>query len=211
MLRFFFLNETFTFSYAREEEESLKYVLGGINLDPRNRKLAIIINPISGRQRASMYFEEVLEPQLRLVGIEYENFTTTSATWIEDWVAQLKPNSYTEFVIVGGDGMFVNFVNAVYKHPDADQLLNLPIGILPGGTTNALCCDLGGKTVEEATVNLIRGEVVEGDMLEINFEKSGKKQISSFFIYGIVADIVHDSENWRSLLGTARYLACGAK
>jgi sphingosine kinase len=79
--------------------------------------------------------------------IKHKMFETTNEKYIEEWVRNL--NSFTKFneiIIVGGDGLFSQYLNAIILHPDAECLLRIPIGILPGGSQNALCCDLGGKS-----------------------------------------------------------------
>ena len=46
--------------------------------------------------------------------------------------------TYTEFVVIGGDGVFGQLLNAVMNHPDSQLLNNLPIGLMPGGSANSL-------------------------------------------------------------------------
>ena len=93
------------------------------------------------------------------MGLEYEVIETTSPTFVDEWVADFDADScpYTDIVLVGGDGIFSQYINAVHKHPAERQLLKIPIGILPGGSQNALCCDVGGKSVVAACINIIRG------------------------------------------------------
>ena len=82
---------------------------------------------------------------------------TDSPDFIENWVNKLKfkqknfeelarlPESeqkdtieweYTDVVIIGGDGLLNQYLNACYKRNK--NLLKIPIGILPGGCGNAL-------------------------------------------------------------------------
>lgn len=106
-----------------------------------------------------MYFSEILEPMLKLAKLDYHWFVTNSSTFVNDWVNMLDVNTmpYTEFVIIGGDGLFNQLINAFHNHLDSDTLMKMPIGIIPGGSTNAIACDLGGKNPYEACSNIIRG------------------------------------------------------
>lgn len=52
---------------------------------------------------------------------------------------------YTDVVIIGGDGLLSQYLNACYKHHYFKTLIKIPIAILPGGCANALSCDLGGE------------------------------------------------------------------
>lgn len=74
-------------------------------------------------------------------GIPYEINETDSETYIDTFVKGLKTDEmiYTDFVIIGGDGLFSQLINAMHKHYEREKLLKYPIGLIPGGTTNALC------------------------------------------------------------------------
>lgn len=76
---------------------------------------------------------------LDIAKVNHERFTTESETYMDEWVAQLdlKKMLFTEFVVIGGDGMLFQLVNAFKKHPDSKLLLKFPIGIVPGGSANA--------------------------------------------------------------------------
>ena len=59
---------------------------------------------------------------------------TSSADFASNWVAEIKPGQYTDFVIFGGDGFLGIFLNLLKDHPCAEELLSLPLAIMPGGT-----------------------------------------------------------------------------
>lgn len=70
---------------------------------------------------------------LKIAGIEHEMVKTTSEDFIENWIAQLDADSssYTDFILLGGDGMFSQIINAIFKHSEKERLLQIPIGIMP--------------------------------------------------------------------------------
>ena len=118
---------------------------------------------------------------------------------------------YTEFVIIGGDGLFNQLINAFHNHLDSDTLMKMPIGIIPGGSTNAIACDLGGKNPYEACSNIIRGHTSSWDILRVQFKNLDKIVYTTTLTWGLVSDIVHDGEEWRKLFGSSRYFFWGAK
>lgn len=132
---------------------------------------------------------------------------------MDEWTAKLDVDStdYTDIVLIGGDGIYSQYINAVWAHPQRDDLLKLPIGLIPGGSTNALCCDIGGKNPTEASINILRGSPIRGDMMLTKFRKQKKEVLCSVLAWGIVGDIVHDAERWRGVFGSTRYAACGLK
>ncbi len=68
--------------------------------------------------------------------------------------------------MIGGDGILNQFMNAVAKREDKDEILKIPIGIIPGGSTNATACDLNGKNPIMACVNAIRGFFIDSDVMK---------------------------------------------
>lgn len=128
---------------------------------------------------------------------------------MNDWIKNLDNESYTDFVLIGGDGLFNQFINACNTHNQS--LLWLPIGILPGGSQNALCCDIGGKVPAHATINILRGDSIDADILKASFRKQKKEVLCSIVTWGITGDIVKDSEKYWKFFGRKRYAFSGAK
>ncbi|WP_412520633.1 diacylglycerol/lipid kinase family protein [Staphylococcus simulans] len=79
-------------------------------------------------------------------------------------VAQNNDQSYDIFFILGGDGTVNELVNGVVKND-----LNIPIGIIPGGTFNdfAKTLNLSAKPAQAAQ-ELLESKVKPFDVLDIN-------------------------------------------
>ena len=88
-------------------------------------------------------FDQVIRPVLEVVGLDYDLEVTSSPTSIEEWVGRTDLSTYTDFVLVGGDGSFSQFINSLYRHPLRSQLMRVPVAILPGGCYNCMACDVG--------------------------------------------------------------------
>ena len=76
---------------------------------------------------------------------------------------------FTDFAVLGGDGIFSNLINSINKHEEKEALFKIPICLIPGGSTNSLSMALGAKNVDEAVLNLIRGNFVNGDFIKVDF------------------------------------------
>ena len=89
---------------------------------------------------------------LNIAGIQYDQFQTNSATFVEEWVNLYEKENfpYTDIVCVGGDGLFSQLINAMNVSSKRSEFLQIPIALLPGGSQNAICCDLGGKNLYQA-------------------------------------------------------------
>lgn len=57
-------------------------------------------------KKSRSLFTEYLEPALTIAQIAYDKFETQSETWVSEWVKQLDSDTYTDFVLIGGDGLF---------------------------------------------------------------------------------------------------------
>lgn len=161
---------------------------------------------------------------------------TTSPEFIENWVSNLEFEQvvtlnqitrqttnevvtqgeptlqckYTDVVIIGGDGLVNSYVNAIYNHHYSKVLLDIPLGILPGGSANSLCCDLGGENPLHAAVHIIRANRLKGDFMKIEFGR-GKTVIANALGWGFFGEVTAKAEGWRTCLGTSRYNLCGAR
>jgi diacylglycerol kinase family enzyme len=145
--------------------------------------------------------------------MEYEVFETDSEVYIGNWFASksIKDLDFTELIWVGGDGLFSQMLNSIGIHKDKDEFFKLPIGIIPCGSHNALACDVGGKDPYVAATNIIRGAIVNSDMLRVDLKDLDLTVYGTALTWGIPSDIVHDSAGWRKWFGSFRYNVWGFK
>ena len=148
---------------------------------------------------------------LQIAEIEHEMIETTSGTFIEEWINRLDvdSNPYTDFILIGGDGLFSQMINAIYKHPQKNKLLKIPLGIMPWGSQNAISCDLGGKNPYLAAVKIIRGQTIDADIMKITFDESDNVIYGTSWLWGFPSHVVSQAQNWRWLFGSIRYNVWG--
>jgi hypothetical protein len=106
---------------------------------------------------------------LDIAEITYEVFITDSRTYVTDWVNDLDASTmaYTEIVTISGDGQFHQLCTAMYNHPQQDTFYSVPIGIIPGGSYNAMSAGLHGKNAVFAATNILRGTTTAADLLKV--------------------------------------------
>lgn len=65
--------------------------------------------------------------------IHYDVFETDSSSYILRFMEKLDidDSAYTDFVVVGGDGLFSQLLNEITKHPQRNKLMKMPIGFMP--------------------------------------------------------------------------------
>ncbi|CAI2365861.1 unnamed protein product [Moneuplotes crassus] len=205
--------EILNFYFKREED----FVQAQLKLDEYNfadrdgveRNICVLVNPISGKKVSREYYFSILKPVLSFNSIKHSMFETQSATYIEEFITELDVNqtSFNEFVVIGGDGVFSQLLNALMKHSDSSKLIKFPIGIIPGGSTNSLCCALSGKNPYMASKNIANKSLLKGDIFRVNMNDSKKSIYSTALTYGLPSDLVIESENLRNIFGRYRYIA----
>ena len=129
--------------------------------------------------------------------------------------AELAPGQYNSIVTVSGDGLIHEVVNGIMTREDrAAFLATVTIGVIPGGTGNALIKSLLAHTNEEcgileAAYLVARGNRGHMDMTELTLEYEQRRVYSFLSVaWAIVADCDINSEVIR-WAGSARFTMWG--
>jgi diacylglycerol kinase family enzyme len=136
---------------------------------------------------------------LEKASVKYKEFVTDSPTFIDEWVTKLnfQEMPYTEFVIIGGDGLLSQYLNAVGNHKEKDAIFKMPIGVVPGGSHNATACDLNGTNPYMACTNILKGVTIQANILKVKLKNQNLSLYTSAIAWGIVSDIVKASQGCR--------------
>ena len=163
--------------FGKDKERYLKEFQDMVCLRYGEREwhLALLVNPISGKWKAIQYVENHAVPFFNLVGLKHTVIRTESTEFIYNWIESFKSFDeipYTDFVLCSGDGTMNHFINAIYKHPYRQRIIdNIPIGLIPGGSACGVPKSLGGTTINWGVINQIRGKTLQADVMRINFIK----------------------------------------
>lgn len=159
-----------------------------------SRKFFIVANPASGRSRISRVLHFVSE-YLQNSNQEFEIFETTHAIRGTETVKENLDTSYTDLMIVGGDGTINEVVNGL----DFD----IPISIIPAGTGDDYSKVLNiGKSLEDHVRNAVEGSLLKVDLGICN-DRKFVNGIGVGFDGQIVADM--EQKTVRFLSGHAKY------
>jgi diacylglycerol kinase (ATP) len=169
------------------------------------RRALVVANPVSGQGRGESVGCELREGLGRR-GLPTDLHLTSRPDDARESVADLA--SEVDLVIsVGGDGTLREILTGLRDRPPSANPVR--VGVLPMGTGNALCADLGlPRDVDGALEVLLRGKTVDIDVADVNGELC-------FLITGIGPDalVVEDIAARRKGRPMSKwaYLPCGIR
>ncbi|XP_032711944.1 ceramide kinase-like protein isoform X2 [Lontra canadensis] len=189
--------------------KQFKKILAGFSNRPKSLK--VILNPLSHKKEATQVYYEKVEPLLRIAGIKTD---VTITEYEGHALALLKDCELQEFdgvICVGGDGSASEVAHALLLRAqknagkETDSLLTpvraqLPLGLIPAGSTNVLAHSLHGiPHVVTATLHIIMGHIQPVDVC--TFSTTGKLLrfgFSAMFGFGGRALALAEKNRWMS-------------
>ncbi|KAL3875800.1 hypothetical protein ACJMK2_033716 [Sinanodonta woodiana] len=185
---------------------------------PPKKNLLVLINPHSGPGKAMQIFQNDVVPMLDEAEIKYDLIKTEYAGHASKLVKERNIYEWDGIVIVSGDGLIYEVLNGLMQREDWQKAINVPIGCLPGGSGNALCCSINYSAGEpfksncilHSTFILIKHKVVPMDLVVV--QQPNLPPVYSFLAvtWGLIADIDYESEKYRAI-GEARFTLQGLR
>lgn len=120
-------------------------------------------------------------------------------------------------ICIGGDGTFAEVFNGLVLRAAKDEEIDpndanaslpvpkMPVGVIPGGSTNTVAYSLHGTTdVQTAAIHIIFGDTAGLDISSVHSNNSLLRLYASVVSYGYLGDVIRDSEKFR-WMGPQRY------
>ncbi|KAI5087427.1 sphingosine kinase 1 [Silurus meridionalis] len=180
-----------------------------------SRSVMVLVNPQSGRGQAmSLYTGPVLS-MLSEANISHTLITTEHQNHAHELVRNADLSQWSAIVILSGDGLLFEVINGLMEREDWDEAIRTPLGILPGGSGNALAASvhhytqagpaLGEDLLLSCCFLLYKGPVCPLDIVSVRLS-SGRRLFSFLSLaWGFVADVDIESEKFRHV-GAMRFL-----
>ena len=153
----------------------------------------------------SHHIVKSLQKDLNKRNIKYKIYQSKNSGHIKSLCSSKDSKN---FIIIGGDGTFNEAINGFMNRESDENLNDIKIGFLPGGTGNAFMHDLNGETYQKALNIILTGNTKKIDILKL---KLGSKQTPDNIKYalnivgwGLASDINILSDKLR-FLGSIRY------
>jgi len=224
-------------------KKAIKILLTGRNLvksdvkllkedvsETKKRNFLVYVNPFSGSGKALKMYNQSLLKMMTEAEISHTCIKTGYQNHAHDDVIRQNLNKYDAIIVVSGDGLIHEVINGLMKRSDRDEVLKIPIGIVPGGSGNALASAIvynnyGNHPLPELTkytcaFDVVRGKPAAIDLMTVKIFQKKEESTSSVslgeklpqqtkfavlgFVHGIIADVDIESEKLRKLGGSLR-------
>lgn len=191
--------------------------------EQQQQSVLVLINPHSGQGKSVSIYDGKILPFLKAHNVEHHTFITNSDSRVFDYIRAMSLAeilNLKSIVVVSGDGLFYETVNALMSRPDWEQTINVPIGVIPTGSGNGLAYTLirqnypnlmdTNEIIKICCQQVIQDETCMTDLVKITYGPASGSTIWSFLSigWGLLADIDIDSE-WLRSLGELRFTIYG--
>ncbi|XP_049416969.1 sphingosine kinase 1 [Epinephelus fuscoguttatus] len=178
-------------------------------------RVMILVNPHSGRGQALQLFTGHIQGMLTEAAVPYTLVITEHQNHARELVKKADLSQWDALVIMSGDGLLYEVINGLMEREDWQEAIQTPLGILPGGSGNALAASVHHYSQSPPAWNeelllscgfmLCKGLVVSMDLVSIHL--SSRQRLFSFLslAWGFVADVDIESEKYRHV-GAIRFL-----
>ncbi|KAG7486998.1 sphingosine kinase 1 [Solea senegalensis] len=201
---------------VRERSGRQRYPRDGVSMSelPRPCRMMLLVNPQSGKGQALTLYNNHIQRQLNEAGIQHTLVITERQNHARELMREADLSQWDALVIMSGDGLLYEVINGLLERPDWEEAVQIPLGILPGGSGNALAASVhhysGASPVysEELLVScgflLCKGLVSHMDLVSIHLSSSPRLFSFLSLAWGFVADVDIESEKYRHA-GAARF------
>lgn len=165
------------------------------------KKIRLIYNKSAGQNKGGEIISEVIG-RLSENGFEVTAFRASRENSCEDFIANTPEDTYG-IVVAGGDGTINKAVNFMKKHN-----INVPLGIIPAGTSNDFALHLGVYgDIDKAVDRIIKGNVEGVDIGKVN-----DRYFVNILAAGMFSGTSHKTDKrLKEMLGHASYFITAAR
>ncbi|XP_062264333.1 sphingosine kinase 1 [Platichthys flesus] len=178
-------------------------------------RVMVLVNPHCGRGQALQLFTGHVEGMLTEAAVPYTLIITEHQNHARELVRKADLSQWDALVIMSGDGLLFEVINGLMEREDWQEAIQTPLGILPGGSGNALAASVHHYSQSPPAWNeelllscgfmLCKGLVGSLDLVSIHL--ASRQRLFSFLslAWGFVADVDIESEKYRHV-GAIRFL-----
>lgn len=199
-----------------ERSARQQYLRDGVMMSALSRpsRMMLLVNPQSGKGQALTLYNNHIQHMLNEAGVTHTLVITERQNHARELVKEADLSQWDALVIMSGDGLLYEVINGLLDRPDWEEAVRTPLGILPGGSGNALAASIhhysGAPPVfsEELLLScgflLCQRLVTRMDLVSVHLSSSPRLFSFLSLAWGFVADVDIESEKYRHA-GAARF------
>lgn len=162
-------------------------------------------------------YEKYCKPLFTIAGVDVTVNVSQRKDQIRDFIMSYSLDMFDSVGCVGGDGTLSELFNGLVLREcrlrgidpdDMSQVLpkpSIPVGVIPGGSTDTIVFCLHGTTdVTTAVIHIILGDPIGLDLVSVYDENRLLRLYASVLSYGYLGDVAHHSDRHR-WMGPRRY------
>ncbi|XP_026160293.1 sphingosine kinase 1 [Mastacembelus armatus] len=201
---------------VRERSARQQYPRDGMLMSDLSRpcRMMLLVNPQSGKGQALTLYNKHIQQMLSEAGVLHTLVITERQNHARELVREADLSQWDAIAILSGDGLLYEVINGLLERPDWEDAIQTPLGVLPGGSGNALAASIhhysGASPVsgEELLVScgflLCKGLVSPVDLVSIHLSSSPRLFSFLSLAWGFIADVDIESEKYRHI-GAVRF------
>lgn len=169
-------------------------------------KTKVLLNPYSNRWNSQKRWPEA-EAALRAAGVDFELSISERADHLVDLAAEAVQQGFTTLIIAGGDGSIGEVVNGAARGWDEKSSFQITLGVMPLGTANDLCDNVGIPVDLSAAAQLIASGKTRG----MDLGKCNEHYFLNNSAAGLEPYVTTKQEKISWLSGIPRYLVAAVQ
>jgi len=182
-----------------------------------NKPYLVIINPKSGSGQAPKIFLQNVIKIWTEAKLYNKIIVTESENFAYEYVKTLKLDDYRGIVVVSGDGVVHQVLNALISRKDWKTAVKIPVSQIPAGSANGLSSSiafLNGENIKDVSLDvfasmmafrLLKSRPTPIDIIKLQLENGSILHSFLNVEWAIVADVDSESESYR-FLGGLRFI-----
>ncbi|CAO3665927.1 unnamed protein product [Rhizopus stolonifer] len=200
-------SDMYDLSYSVSDEQNAREfcqeLMGLVYQETRlHKRLLVLINPFGGQGKAKEIFEYQVRPIFEAAKCEITVQYTQRQGHAIQIAKELDIEAYDAVVTVSGDGVVHEIINGFLSRADGQSVMKkLPLGIIPGGTSNSLIISILGEKrgfdPVYTALQVIKGRSMALDICSVTYDDHSYYSFLSQN-YGITsyADLGTESMRW---------------
>ena len=166
------------------------------------RHVLLIINPTAGKKRIRYELYGIIE-KLEKAGLVPTVYFTEYKGHAQKIAKGAKAKNFDRIIIAGGDGTLNEVISGCIESGE-----NIPIGIIPAGST----CDFASTLGLSVNMQQAAADIIKGNTKKIDIGKFGKSYFSYVASFGLFTKASYSTnQTAKNLLGRAAYVLEGIK